>query len=397
MKIWMVCETLTEGCAPNVTVLEIRESLRRQGHEVVLFCPGTERRHVQPGESGVRFVPTVFPSYLKHLFYQLSLPVSMGLSRLKERPDWIYTRPHAATIAPSVVGWFMRIPHVFHLSGDPVDQLGSAKGISFLRVPYGVLERVNCKLSRAVVVETPNMKMDYQRRHGLRPEKVFAIPNGVNTELFRPMDMQEARGKMGMERDAPCVGYQGNIRKHEGIEYLIEAASHLVKQVPNVHFLIVGDGPAKEQLVDLARSSGLLERFSFVGQVAYESVPTYIACMDVCVVPRNRARFQKTGISSLKLREYLACGRPVVGSDITGVGDVLREANAGMAVTPENTRELAEAIIGLLQDKALRGQMGKNGREYAVENLSWDATARKLTRVYENVVAGANRRCGWHN
>ena len=394
MKIWMVCETLTEGCAPNVTVLEIRESLRRQGHEVVLFCPATERKHIRPGELLVRFVPTVFPSYLKHLFYQLSLPVSMGLFRLRERPDWIYTRPYFTTIAPSVVGWFMRIPHVFHLSGDPVDQLRSAKGVSLLRFPYGVLERVNCKLSGAVVVETPDMKISYQQRHGLRPGKVFAIPNGVNTELFRPMDIEEARRKMGIEKDCLCVGYQGNIREHEGIEYLIEAAPYVLQQVPRARFLIVGGGPAKRQLMELAQSHGLSERFSFVGRVPYENVPTYIACMDVCVVPRNRARFQKTGISSLKLREYLACGRPVVGADITGMGDVLRQANAGIALSPENTRDLAQAIIGLLQDEVLRKQMGSRGREFAVQNLSWDATAREITKACRMACGGGDKRSG---
>jgi glycosyltransferase involved in cell wall biosynthesis len=382
MRIWMVCETLAEGCAPNVTVLEIRNSLRKQGHEVLLFCPAIERKQVRPGESGVYFVPTVLPPYLNHVFYQLSLPVVMGLSRLREKPDWIYTRPHFATIAPAVVGWLLRIPHILHLSGDPVDQLMSAKQFSLLRVPYTMLEKVNCKLSRGVVVETPNMKDIYEKRHGLRPEKVFAIANGVNTELFRPMDKEEARREMGIERDVPIVGYQGNIREHEGIDHLVEAAASVLQQVPMTRFLIVGDGPAKEHLMEIARSTGVLERFSFVGRVQYESVPAYIACMDVCVVPRNRDRFQKTGISSLKVREYLACGRSVVGTDITGIGDLLREADAGIALSPENPGELAEAVIKLLQDKSLREKMGSRGREFAVQHLSWDATARAIVGAY---------------
>jgi glycosyltransferase involved in cell wall biosynthesis len=390
MKIWMVCETLAEGCAPNVTVLELRNSLKRQGHELVLFCPAAERKHIWPGESGVRSVPTVGPRLLQHLFYQLSLPVSMGVLRCRERPDWIYTRPHFATIAPAVMGWVMRIPNILHLSGDPLDQLRSASGVAFLRAPYTLLERVNCRLSHAVVVETPDMKEIYQKRHGLRPQKVFAIANGVNTDLFRPMNTLEARQKMGIDSDAPIVGYQGNIREHEGIEYLVEAAPSVLHQVPTAHFLIVGDGPARARLVELAQSRGVSERFSFVGRVAYENVPTYIACMDVCVVPRNRARFQKTGISSLKVREYLACGRPVVGADITGIGDVLREANAGIALSPENTSELAQAIVRLLQDEPLRRQMGSRGRGFAVHNLSWDATARAIAGAYRDAGKSQN-------
>jgi glycosyltransferase involved in cell wall biosynthesis len=392
MKVWMVCETLAEGCAPNVTVLEIRNSLLKQKHEVVLFCPASEGKSLSLRESGVRLVPTVFPSFVKHLFYQLSLAVSMLLLRVREKPDWIYTRPYFSTIAPSVAGWSMRIPHILHLSGDPVDQLRSAQRFSFLRVPYAMLEKVNCKLSRAVVVETPNMKEIYQGRHGLRPGKVFAIANGVNTEVFRPVDADNARRKAGIETGVPVVGYQGNIREHEGIEYLIEAAPDVLRRVPATRFLIVGDGPARPQLAELARSNGVSERFSFVGRVPYENVPIYIACMDVCVVPRNRARFERTGISSLKVREYLACGRPVVGADITGIGDLLREANAGIALSPENASELAQAIVGLLQDEALRRQMGSRGREFALQHLSWDATARELTRAYEDGAADAKSR-----
>jgi glycosyltransferase involved in cell wall biosynthesis len=384
----MVCETLAEGCAPNVTVLEIRKSLRKQGHEVVLFCPGGEEEQIHRGDTGMRFVPTVGPRLLKHLAYQLSLPVSMGLLRLKERPDWIYTRPHFATVAPSVSGWLMRVPHIVHLSGDPVDQLRGDKRFSFLQGPYSVLEKVDCKLSRAVVVETPNIKEIYQKRHGLRPEKVFAVANGVNTDLFKPMNASEAREKMGVERDVPVVGYQGNIREHEGIEYLVEASPSVLQQVPASRFLIVGDGPARAQLIELARSRGVSGNFTFTGQVPYEDVPTYIACMDVCVVPRNRTRFQKTGISSLKVREYLACGRPVVGADIRGIGDILRDANAGIALSPENTPELAEAIVALLQDVPLRKRMGTNGRRFAAENLSWDATAREIVRAYHITVGG---------
>ena len=138
--------------------------------------------------------------------------------------------------------------------------------------------------------------------------------------------------------------------------------------------------------METAQRSAASDRFTFTGQVPYESVPLYIASMDVGVVPRNKAKYQKMGISSLKLREYFACGRPVVGSDISGVGDVLRDANAGIAVTPENIPESARAIISLLRDKALREEMGRNAREFALENLSWKNTTRQIIEAYKSVV-----------
>lgn len=386
MKIWMACERLTEGVAPNVTVLEIRNNLKKQHQQVLLFCPSTEKKYASPGDSDIYFVPTLNIRWLKEILYQFFLALSMLFSYLKSRPNWIYTRPVLTMVSPALVAKLMRIPHVLHLSGDPLDQLRGANSSPFLIGLYTVIERINCKLSHRVIVETHNNKVSYQRRHRLSHERVLFIPNGANTQLFRPSDMEQARTEIGIESDCLCVGVVANLSMDEGVQYLLEAASIILPEIPKPRFLIVGDGLMKEELMEIARKTTAPERFVFTGRVPYETVPVYIASMDVCVVPRHRARFEKTGISSLKLREYFACGRPVVGSDIAGVGDVLREANAGIPVTPENTPEFAQAIIRLLQDKALREEMGQNGRKFVLENLSWEMVARKLIEAYESAV-----------
>ena len=83
---------------------------------------------------------------------------------------------------------------------------------------------------------------------------------------------------------------------------------------------------------------------------------------------------------------HLACGKPVVTSDIKGVGDLLRYSNAGIAVTPEDPVELANAIIKLLKDEKLRELMGKNGRELVINNFNWKHTAKKTIEVFERVL-----------
>ena len=386
MKIWMACETLIEGCAPNVTVLEINSSLKRQNNEVLLFCPTTQRQYASNVDSDIYFVPTLNIRWLREVTFQFFLILSMLFQGLKSRPHWIYTRPVITMVSPAIVANIFRIPHILHLSGDPLDQLREQNAGCFLISLYKIVERVNCKLSRRVIVETYNNKINYEQRHRLPSDKVLAIPNGANTELFEPREAEEARGQIGIDSDCLCIGVVGNLSPHEGVEYLLEAAAIIIREIPEARFLIVGDGEMKDQLVELARKSAAPDRFTFAGRVPYETVPLYIASMDVCVVPRNKARYERMGISSLKLREYFACGRPVVGSDISGVGDVLREANAGIAVTPENIPEFAQAIMSLLRDKALREEMGKNGRSFISEHMSWENTARKIIEAYENVM-----------
>ncbi len=83
---------------------------------------------------------------------------------------------------------------------------------------------------------------------------------------------------------------------------------------------------------------------------------------------------------------HLACGKPVVTSDIKGIGDLLRNSNAGIAVTPEDLVEQANVIIKLLKDEKLRELMGKNGRELVINNFNWKHTAKKTIEVFERVL-----------
>lgn len=385
MRIWMTCERLTEGCAPNVTVLEIRNNLKKQNHEVLLFCPSTERRIAPAGDSDIKFVPTVNVRWLGNVLYQFLLAFCMLISYLKSRPDWIYTRYKIYMISPVLISKFIRAPHIVHLSGDTVDQLKGTNYHPLLIAIYAMVEKINCKLSQRVVVTTSHNKVNHQRRHNLPPNRVVVIPNGANTDMFRPMNIEQAKKDVGIEKECLCVGFTGNLWEYEGVEHLIEAAPIVLAEIPKSRFLIVGDGRMKGELVEFAETIGVTDKFMFTGRVPYEAVPVYIAAMDVCVVPLNTVKCEKTGISSLKLREYLACERPVVVSDVEGTGNVVRDANAGIVVTPENIPDFAQAIVKLLKDRALREEMGKNGRKYVVENLSWEIAAKKLLEAYKTL------------
>jgi len=387
MRIVMVCETLTEGCAPNVTVLEIRNNLRKMNHEVHLFCPSTEKIYVNTEDSDVHLVPTTSIYAIRDIVYQALLFFSLLGFCLKHRPKFIYSRPVISMISPALVSKVLRIPHIMHLAGDMVEALKTSSRSLILRVPYGVLERINFKLSARVIVTTSNNMTNHQKKHNVSPEKIVVIPNGANVDIFRPIDIEEARKQLGIEKDCLCVGFAGNLTPYEGVAYLIESAPTILGEMPDTKLLIVGDGLVKHELEELVRKHGVGGKFIFTGGVPYEKVPAYIAAMDVCVAPLIRAKCERAGISPLKLGEYMACERPVVASDINGVGPVLREAKAGIPVPLENPYELAQAIIKLLKDKHLREEMGRNGRKFVLENLSWEAATKKLVQAYESVIA----------
>lgn len=233
-----------------------------------------------------------------------------------------------------------------------------------------------------IIAVTSGIKKYLHNEYGINNEKIVVINNGANTEQFKPMDSNESKTKLGLDPTKDYVCFVGNLAPWQGVEYLIQAAPLILAKCPNVSFLIVGDGIMKDKLMDLGRNLEVLDKFFFTGSIPYEKIPLHINSSNVCVAPFIVNRNEKIGLSALKMYEYLACGVPVVASNIKGVGDLLIKSNGGIAVTPENTGELAEAIIKLIIDKKLQTQMGFNGREYVIVNHSWASVAEDINDIF---------------
>jgi len=244
------------------------------------------------------------------------------------------------------------------------------------------------KKADAVIVVAQGIK-DILIKRGVDENKIFVIPNGANIDLFRPIKdsaINELRHRYSINEGDHIIIFIGNFEWYHGIEYLIRSAPLILNTFPNTKFLIVGDGPIRKELENLVKNMNLFDKIIFTGRAPYEMVPLYINMADVCVAPFTRARNERIGLSPLKIYEYLACGKPVIASDIKGVGDLLRHSNAGIAVKPEDPVELANAIIKLLKDEELRRQMGENGRKVVVNNYSWDHTAKKTIEVFKKIL-----------
>lgn len=247
-----------------------------------------------------------------------------------------------------------------------------------------------CEIAKKVVVVTDKMKDRLAKEYNIPFDKIIVINNGADVHKFRPV--KSDRGKeikrVELELNPKClyVCFVGQFYKWHGIDCLIQSAPLILKECSHTKFLIVGDGMMKEELINLAERTGVSANFIFTGAVPYEEVPTYINASDVCVAPFPNARNAKIGLSPIKLYEYAACGKPIVASNISGVGDLLEQQNAGISVEPGNPEELAKAIVGLLKDKKIRVEMGKNGREYVVKYHSWEVVAKRVADVCKSAV-----------
>jgi len=235
--------------------------------------------------------------------------------------------------------------------------------------------------SDKIIAVTPGIKANLEKGYKISGEKIVVVSNGANTSLFKPLEQEACRREVGLDPGIPCVCFVGNLAPWQGIEYLVKAAPSILSRSPDCRFLIVGDGVMKNELLRLCRELGVKDSFIFTGVIAYDRVPLYINASDACTAPFIFARNAKIGLSPLKLYEYMACGKPVVASNISGVSNVLEASGGGISVLPENPDALAEGILKLLEDPDLRTKLGSKGLSYVTENYSWYSVVKKVNEV----------------
>ena len=264
-------------------------------------------------------------------------------------------------------------------------------------MPIRVIRAVAGFLYRScehIVVVTPAFREDLVSKWSMPSEKISIVENGVETDLFTPDGGKDtAKSALGIQGRF-VVSYIGTLGLAHGLSTVLQGAAQLQATLPEIVFLFVGEGADKERLVSLARDKGLLNVL-FLPQQPREKIPSIIRASDVCLVPLRKADVFKTVIPT-KMLEFMACGRPVILGVDGQARQVLDEAQAGVFVEPENQVALVQAIKHLYQDSTLRQTLGRNGRNYIVEHLSREQTAKLYTTVLEKVAFHWKQQMG-HN
>lgn len=236
-----------------------------------------------------------------------------------------------------------------------------------------------------IIAETDALKAMLVRR-GAHPDRVEVIGLGVDHRLFRPRDQAEARRALGIDSSATVLVYVGAMDKYHDLAPVIEA---LATTAPGIEMHVVGDGTGRAQCQALAGRLGTRVRFH--GRVAHESVPTHIAAADACVAAYQERAFPDGTVpfSTLKVPEYMACARPVVGN-AAGQARVRLEQGISAFLFANDVASWTRFFAGLPGREQL-AEMGRAAAK-AAESLSWEHTAARYFEVCERVAAGGGRR-----
>jgi len=246
---------------------------------------------------------------------------------------------------------------------------------------FGKLEQQTAENANLIVTISKYSLERLKKHYGIDEGKVRIVPNGVDIEKFKPTtDAVSAKRQFGLGA-GPCVLFVGSLIPRKGLPFLVEAAKKIVRDLADVTFLIVGEGPLRTQLENNLKSSKLSGNFRFLGNLKEDVLSVLYGCADVFVLPSIQEG------QGIVLLEAQACGKPVVAFDIGGVCEAVQNGTTGLLVERGNIDGLAEALLSLLSDSALRTRMGLAGRSFVAENYTWDLCAERMLKVYREALA----------
>lgn len=372
----------------SVYIRELCRELGRQGHSVDVYTRAHEPVHDDVVELGcnARLIHlkagqeeeieklSIYP----HLF-EFACELEDFRSRNGLRYDLIHTHYWLSGWAGTWIQQWWDVPHVtmFHTLGAVKNAIGIGMSEPELRVES---EKALIEDCHRVIAPTEREKEYLIRYYHASPEAISVIPCGVNLDLFKSMEKQTARSHLGLDGER-IILFVGRIVALKGIDKLLMALPYL-QNGHRVNLLVIGgDEQCEEELErlkNLSQSLKIQDSVAFLGMVNQETLPYFYSAADLCVFP---SYYESFGLVAL---ESLACGTPVVATNVGGVEGVIRQGETGYVVPDNSPQRLADTIARALSIS----RPGAGGLiRKSVAGYKWANIARAMVEEYRAVLS----------
>jgi glycosyltransferase involved in cell wall biosynthesis len=381
------------GC--HVRILEEAQILGRQGHRVTIATyhngnpvlgldirrtmPVPGRRNYEVGSSRHKIV------------FDALLGLKTARLLAGRRFDVIHAHLHEGALIGLVLGRLFRAPVVFDFQGSMTAEMVDHRFLKPGSAFYGTLLRLETWIDRsAPIILTSSafaarMLID---EFGCRPERVRALPDCVNPDLFKPVwqhdpaEITALRNSLGIPAGRKLIVYLGLLAEYQGTSLLLEAMRRLVQEHAAVHLLLMGF-PSVEFYRQRAAELGIGDHVTLTGRVPYPLAPLHLALGDAAVAPKLSLTE-----GSGKLLNYMALGLPVVAFDTPVAREYL--GADGLLALPGNAGSLAECLADALFPRdggaANSRSIGRRLRQRAVQNFSWEAAGHQIVETYRDLL-----------
>lgn len=352
----VVAALRAEGC--EVSVLS---PVPATGGVLPIREPGLHRGLAKGGDRRVG-------SALRHIWANAGVERALEEQVAAGRPDLIYERYSPFGLAGGVVARRHAIPHILEVNSPLAREGAEFRGQALSEAALEI-ERSALATAGAVVAVSAELKRELVE-DGAEADRIRVLPNGVDTALFAGAEpAPRPDGRL-------AFGFVGGLRPWHGIGDMAAAFDRVAEEL-DARLLVIGDGPERGRLDDLRARHP--DRVTVTGALPQARVPALLRSVDVALAPYPA--MERFYFSPLKVLEYMAAGRAIIGSRIGQVAELIEDGLTGLLVPPGEVEALAATMRRLGTDAALRAELGRRAAEVARDQHDWSQRAREILRI----------------
>ena len=372
----------------TIKAIELMKAMEKLGHEVKIYWRKSQPKQNQNNGSVIeqKKAKKIFAKFLhdpKQLLSNLKYIPEEYLILKRENPDILISRLDLYLFSSLLVSKFRKIPILIEADAPNVYEArtfhSEFKGIPKL-AEY--IEKKNLNDSNgAFCVSTAAKNHFISEREA--PTTLKIITNGVDLSRFSASSGQKVRQQLGLENNI-VVGFVGSFHYWHGVDNLINVVEKSVTTNQNLRFLFVGRGGPMEQVIRKALTEKRLDNnVLFTGLIENDKIPEYINAMDIVLAPYpNLDLFY---YSPVKVYEYMACGKPVITTNIGQLSELIDNGTTGFLTEPNDVEVIVKILLSLSRDQDKRISVGKKAKVLIAQNHTWNHKAKELEEFCLNV------------
>ena len=375
----------------------LSELFSKSGHNVfVIDCPDSENKTFTSGfktkiihnysrvydDASITLIhpPSILIKGLTRISHFLTCKKIIKKTILKNKIDIIFLYGSITNgIQTLQIAKELQIPVIFRLL-DVAHGLVKIPIVKKLAKKY---ESIVLSNSLKVLTTTHDMTR-YSIEMGAKKESVEYFPLGINTDNFKPLKKDVSfRESVGISENDNVVIFVGTIYPFAGLMQIINNFENLKKENQNIKLIIVGGGPSYSQLKKLVIEKNLESEIILTNFIDQNEIPKYISLADICINPFE-INYLTDRIVPTKIIEYLACGKPVLSTPLSGTKELLPNEKFGILYS--NSDNFVNTLSSLLLDKNKLKQLGKQAFEYAQKNHNWNILSKQLLQKFTTLL-----------
>ena len=344
--------------------------------------------------SGVKihYLKGTVPGKYQWGYYKQSAAMFMELHK-KEKFDLIHSQSAGAyQILKNRINTQLNIPVIISLHGTSIDEIKTKLRLGFdLRsmlsliknlCNYIFLDRRFLQMCDTIIATSDSQVNTIAKYYGIAMNKLRLVYNGIDDELFVPNSLTDVMTqKLNIKPDDKVIVAVARLKKEKGIQNIISVLPMIKEKVPSVKLIVGGTGEYRKMLEKMAVRLGVSDRVVFLGRIEYKDLPDILNCSKIFV----NSTIRENGYD-LTIPQSMACGKPVVSSNVRSVFTVIENGKNGYIYERSNMNELKSIIIKLLLNETLQNEIGLLARKTVEDKLSLRSMAKNTIDVYKSVL-----------